>query len=64
MDGLPIHTEGKTDNRKTMIAFSSDDFSTPSESRICDIGREINQSEHSSSLTAVQSWFNSPNLGG
>ncbi len=26
--------EGKTDNKKTMITFSSDDFSAPSESRI------------------------------
>ncbi len=25
---------------------------------------EINQSEHGSSLPAIQSWFNSPNSGG
>ncbi len=27
-----MQNEGKADNRKTMITFSSDDFSTPSES--------------------------------
>ncbi len=57
-----IQNEGKTDNRKTVITFLSDDFSAPSESRICE--REINLSEHGSSLTVVLSWFNSLNLGG
>ncbi len=27
-----MHNKGKTDNRETMVTFSSDDFSTPSES--------------------------------
>ncbi len=31
-----MHNEGKTDNRKTMIMFSSADFSTPSENQICE----------------------------
>ncbi len=31
-----MQNEGKTDNKKTMISFSSDDFSAPSDSRICE----------------------------
>ncbi len=31
-----IQNEGKTDNRKTMITFLSDDFKVPSKSRICE----------------------------
>ncbi len=31
-----MQNEGKADNRKTMITFLSDDFSAPSESRICE----------------------------
>ncbi len=32
-----MQNEGKTDNRKTMITFSSDDFSAPSESRTSEL---------------------------
>ncbi len=35
VDGLPMQNEGKTD-KKIVITFLSDDFSAPSESRICE----------------------------
>ncbi len=34
VDGLPKENEGKTDNRKTMITFSFNKFSAPSDSRM------------------------------
>ncbi len=37
-----MQNEGKTDNKKTMITFSSDDFSTSSKSRIVNFDHEIN----------------------
>ncbi len=47
-----MQNEGKTDNRKTMITFLSDDFSTQ-RVKYANIDCEINQSEHSLSLSTV-----------
>ncbi len=48
-----MQNEGKTDNRRTMIMFSSVDLALQARVEYANIDREINQSEHSSSLTQV-----------
>ncbi len=53
-----MQKEGKTDNRKTMILFLYNDLALQVRVEYVNIDREIKQSEHSSSLTVVKSWFN------
>ncbi len=48
-----MQNEGRIDNRKTMIAFVSNDFSAHARVEYAHIEREINQSEHGLSFTAV-----------
>ncbi len=45
-----MQNEGKTDNRKTMITFTSNDLALYARVEYANIDCEINQSEHSSSL--------------
>ncbi len=57
-----MQNEGKTDNKKNYDYVLTRWLRARVE--YANIDAKINQLEYNSSLTAIESWFNAPNLGG